>query len=151
VPDGRGTVLTVHRRRCERCGRTVYVPEQSKVIEAARTADGREPVEEFFAKLEKSGKKGKHKDVSRLADVVDVLEDYARDRELDEPRELNFLEGDLWELKAGDVRISFYEVTDDLHDKPVFRLVEGFLKTQLTTQRKHINWGLRLIREDRAA
>lgn len=89
------------------------------------------------------------KDVNRLADVATVVETYARTGELEKPRELNDLEGDLRELKAGDVRLSFYEVTDDLHGKPVIRLTEGFLKTQLPTQRKHINWGLRVVREDR--
>lgn len=138
--------MTVQRRRCEHCGRSLYELGRLKIIEAARTADGREPAEEFLAKLAESSKS---KDVNRLADIVTVFEAYAQTGELEIPRELNFLEGDLWELKAGDVRLSFYEVNNDLHGKSVIRLTEGFFKTQWSTQRKHINWGLRVVREDR--
>lgn len=114
----------------------------------ARTSTGREPVEEFLAELEKSKK---WKDTERIADIADLLEKYARFGQLEIPRELNYLRGDLWEIKPGDVRLPFYEVNDASHNITVVRITGGFFKTQLLTQRRHINWGLRVVREDRAS
>jgi hypothetical protein len=105
-----GTVLTVHRQTCLHCGRTVYECGQARIIEAARTHDGKEPVEEFLRRLEKPRRA---KNTQRLADIAIVFEEYGRTGTLDIPRELNDLRrGGLWEIKAGDVRFPFFEFTD---------------------------------------
>jgi hypothetical protein len=144
----RGTVLTVRREVCPSCGYLLYERGRSKLIEAARTSDGREPAEEFIVALEASRK---WKDTQRIADIVTLFEQYAGTGELEEPRELNHLRDDLWEIKPGDVRLSFYEIEHGAHDLPVIRLTTGFFKTQWPTQERHIRWGLRVMREDRAA
>lgn len=144
--------MTVQRNTCIVCGRTVYERGQAKIIEAARAATGDEPVEEFIAKLEVAAvrKKGRRETaVQRLADLADVFEDFARNGKLEVPRELNQLKDDLWEIKPGDVRLPFYETTDTAHGIAVVRLTSGFYKTQQLTQRHHINWALRVMREDR--
>ena len=105
-----------------RCGRTIYEQGRERIIEAARTLAGEEPAEELLARLEASGRQ---KDVERLADTVIVLEDYARKGELEMPRELNKLRDGLWELKAGDVRLPFYELGDRAHSLVVARLTSG--------------------------
>ena len=139
--------MTVQRRRCSACGRTVYEQGRARLIEAALTSDGREPAEEFLAKIEASRN---WKDTNRLADVATLLEDYARFGRLEIPRELNHLRDELWEIKPADVRLPFYETNDTAHELTIVRLTSGFFKTQLLTQRRHINWGLRVMREDRA-
>lgn len=143
---GGGTVLTVQQRRCEICGRTVYEDRRSRIIEAARVKSGEEPAEKFIAGLLGSRRR---KDADRLADVVQVLKDYAIEGTLEIPRELNELRGELRELKAGDVRLPFYEFTDDSHPKTVTRLTSGFIKKQGETPRHEIDNGLWVIREDR--
>lgn len=140
--------MTVHRRRCNACGRLLYEQGHAKIIEAARTKEGREPAEEFLAGLEKSGKR---KDIQRVATTAVLFEIYARTGSLIRPRELNHLRDELWEIKPEDTRLSFYEIEDTLHEVAVVRLTEGFFKTQQLTQNRHIRWGLRVAREDRAA
>lgn len=143
--SGGGTVLTVQQGRCSDCGRTVYEQGRARIIEAACTRAGSQLVEEFLGQLQKSCKR---KDVQRLADVATLLEEYARLGTLKIPRELNQLRGDLWEIKPGDVRLTFYEFTDVIHPVRVARLATGFLKTQLRTQRHQVDKALWVVRED---
>jgi hypothetical protein len=139
--------LTVQRGRCEICGRTLYEHGRARIIEAARTSSGREPAEEFFSAMEVSRHR---RDIQRLADAATLLEEYANEGTLERPRELNHLRYELWEIKPGDVRLPFYELADISHGLLVVRLTSGFLKTQRFTQQQHINWGLRVAREDGA-
>jgi hypothetical protein len=138
--------LTVQQRRCTTCGRILYEHGHARIIEAACTTDGRAPAEEFLAGLAASKKQ---KDRDRITDVAMLLEEYAREGQLEITREINYLRDDLWEIKPGDVRLPYYLVVDTLHDAPVARLTSGFLKTQHLTQHRHINWGLRVAREDK--
>jgi hypothetical protein len=142
---GGGTVLTVQRWRCTACGRTIYEQGRARIIEAARTRAGEEPVEELLTRLESSRKP---KDVDRFADAALVLEEYAREGTLEIPRELNHLREELWEIKPGDVRLTFYELNDAIHAVRVTRLATGFIKRQQRAPRREINRGLWVVRED---
>jgi hypothetical protein len=137
--------LTVQRRRCNDCGRTIYEQGRARIIEAARVRTGNEPVEELLVRLENSRRS---EDTQRLAGVAIQLEAYAQEGTLEIPRELNHLRDDLWEIKAGDARLTFYKVTDDLHPVPVARLTSGFIKKQERAPRREIDKGLWVIRED---
>jgi hypothetical protein len=117
-----------------------------RIIEAARTLGGDEPAEEFLGRLERSRKR---KDTQRLADIAIVFEEYGQTGSLKIPRELNELRGGLREIKAGDTRFSFYELTDSDHSAVVTRLTGGFLKGTLRTPRGEIDKGLWVMGEDR--
>lgn len=138
--------MTVQRGRCKDCGRTVYEYGRARIIEAARLLDGTEPVEELLARLEVSKKR---QDERRLADAALLLEEYAGEGTLEIPRQLNHLREELWEIKPGDVRLTFYELTDDLHSVHITRLTTGFIKRQQRAPRREINRGLWVIREDK--
>jgi hypothetical protein len=138
--------LTVQRRRCKDCGRTVYEQGRARIIEAARLLDGTEPVEELLARMEASKKK---QDEQRRADTAILLEEYAREGTLETPRSLNHLRDELWEIKPGDVRLTFYELTDPLHSVHITRLTTGFIKRQELAPRSEIDRGLWVIREDK--
>jgi hypothetical protein len=138
--------LTVQQRRCGICGRLVYEDRESRIIEAAWVESGEEPAEEFIAGLMASGKA---RDLRRLADAAQILKDYAIAGDLEIPRELNDLRGELRELKAGDVRLPFYEFTDESHPKTVTRITSGFLKKQDKAPRGEIDKGLWVMREDK--
>jgi hypothetical protein len=141
-----GTVLTVQRRACVQCGRTVYECGHTRMIEAARTLGGAEPVEEYLQKLEHSRRK---EDAQRLADMAIVFEEYGQRGTLRIPRELNQLRDELWEIKVGDIRFPFYEVTDEKHSATVARLTGCFPKQTLRTPRREIDKALWVMGEDR--
>jgi hypothetical protein len=102
-------------------------------------------VEELLVRLEASKKA---RDLQRLADVAILLEEYAREGTLETPRELNHLRAELWEIKPGDVRLTFYELTDSLHSVGITRLTTGFIKRQERTPRREIDRGLWVMGED---
>jgi hypothetical protein len=106
---------------------------------------GDQPVEELLVRLEASKKA---RDLQRLADVAILLEEYAREGTLETPRELNHLRAELWEIKPGDVRLTFYELTDSLHSVGITRLTTGFIKRQERTPRREIDRGLWVMGED---
>lgn len=85
----------------------------------------------------------------RLADIVVVLEDFARSGVLEVPRELNYLREDIWEIKAGDARLPFFYVNDTRHGTAV-RITSGFSKQQEETPAQQINKALWVWREDLA-
>jgi Phage derived protein Gp49-like (DUF891) len=110
-----------------------------KLIEAARASDGREYAEEFLLALRQSAQRTSRsagKDRSRLADVAVRFEDYAQSGSLKIPRELRRdLRPGLSEIKAGDVRLLFYELSLSDHGD-VVRLTNGFVKRTERTPRK---------------
>jgi hypothetical protein len=141
--------LTVHRQTCGDCGRTVYASGQMRIIEAARISEGIEPVEAFLRGLETSRKgRSAQKNTLRLADIAIRIETYARTGNLETPRELNDLRDGLREIKAGDVRLPFYELIDENHLAMIARLTSGFFKGTQETPRKQIAKGLWVMRED---
>jgi hypothetical protein len=138
--------LTVQARACGQCGRTVLEHGHVRIVEAARTLDGREPAEEFIQQLLQSNKE---RDRQRLNDTVMIFEEYGRNGTLRIPRELNQLRGELWETKAGDLRFPFYLVQDDKHPAPVARLTGAFRKQTQRTPRKQIDNAQWVMGEDR--
>jgi hypothetical protein len=126
----------------------VYECGHTRIIEAARTRDGEEPAEEFMQRLEDSKKKS---DLQRFADVAIVFEEYGSRGTLRVPRELNQLRDGLWEIKAGDIRFPFYEMTDGHHPAVVARLTGAFTKGTRRTPRREIDRALWVMKEDMQA
>jgi hypothetical protein len=118
------------------------------IIEAARLTDGTEPVQEYLGRLRRSRGHG-GRNPRRLGDIVIVLEDFARSGGLEVPRELNYLRGDIWEIKAGDTRLPFFYVNDVRHGTAA-RITSGFNKQQGPTPTKEINKALWVQGEDLA-
>jgi len=118
------------------------------IIEAARLADGTEPVWEYLDPLMKSRRRG-GENLRRMADIVVVLDDFASTGILEVPRELNYLRDDIWEIKAGDARLPFFYVNDQRHGAAA-RITSGFTKRQEETPAKQINKALWIRREDLA-
>jgi phage-related protein len=116
------------------------------MIEAARIEDGTSPVDDYLNALSCSKREV---DRDRLARILIRFEAFAKRGELEVPRELNELRDGLWEFKAQRDRIPFFY----LHgDKPrALRVTHGFLKRQLPTPLREINWALRIRREDLAS
>ncbi|MFD8112235.1 type II toxin-antitoxin system RelE/ParE family toxin [Streptomyces microflavus] len=115
------------------------------MIEAARTVD-QCLADDYLAGLESSKST---KDQDRLADILIVLETYAHKGHLEIPRELNRLTEDIQELKAGDARLPFFDVTNS--NSGAVRLTHGFNKRQQRTPRREINRAKWVKREDAAS
>lgn len=128
---------------CEGCGRRVLEVGETYAIEAAYDRAGVGLAGQFLDDLATG--RGASRD--RLADALVRLEDFARTGELLIPRELNHLSGDLWEIKAGVVRLPFYY--RQAAECGQIRLTHGFIKRGEKTPRKYIDLGLAIIREDR--
>ncbi|MER6782625.1 MULTISPECIES: type II toxin-antitoxin system RelE/ParE family toxin [unclassified Streptomyces] len=132
--------------RCADCGRIVYERGARHMIEAARTEDGASPVDEYLNGLLTSGKA---KDEERLASILVRFESFARRGTLEIPRELNELQDGLWEFKAGTDRVPFFYLAES--ESNALRATHGFIKRQLRTPRKEINWAKRIRKEDLAS
>ncbi|MFB8209199.1 type II toxin-antitoxin system RelE/ParE family toxin [Streptomyces sp. NPDC056010] len=138
---------TVQRTMCTDCNRITYERGATLMIEAARTTEGKFEAEEFIADLEnKIRRKG---NLQRLADIAVRMEEFADRGALRIPLQLNHLRDDIWEIKAGDVRLPFF-YCEHFTGKTV-RLTHGFLKESQKTPRKHIVKALWVMREDGAA
>jgi len=116
------------------------------MIEAARTVNGKSPVDDYLMALERSRKS---KDRERVATIAILLEDYADHETLAVPRELNDLRDGIRELKPGDVRLPFFEVGGSRSG--AIRLTHGFLKRQRRTPREEIDMAIWVRKQDREA
>lgn len=116
------------------------------MIEAARTTTGECRADEFIKKLENSRS---DKDMARLADILVRLERFAMTGTLAVPRELNDLREGIREIKAGDVRLPFFDVPQSTSG--AIRLTSGFLKKSWRTPRRHIDEAIWVRREDLAS
>lgn len=105
--------------------------------------DGECPADEFLVALENSRKP---KDRDRLAAILMLFEDYA-EGELEIPRELNDLRDGVREIKAGDVRLPFFEV--DGTKTGAIRLTHGFVKRGEKAPREQIDKASWIRREDK--
>jgi hypothetical protein len=130
--------LTVQLIGCTTCGRTVYARGAARIVEAARTLEGKELVTEYLAKVS----------LAREADIAMVLEEYARLGQLRVPLQKNQLRGRLWEFKVGDTRLPFYETRDAGHLLMVARITHGFTKRSQRTPMGQINRGIWVIGQD---
>ncbi|MFF0445052.1 type II toxin-antitoxin system RelE/ParE family toxin [Streptomyces sp. NPDC004609] len=138
---------TVQRTTCTDCSRISYERGTALMIEAARTTEERFEADEFIAELERNHKR--RGNLQRLADIAIRLEEFAERGTLRVPLQLNRLRDDLYEVKAGDVRLPFFYCTH-FTGKTV-RLTHGFLKKSQKTPRKHIDKALWVMREDGAS
>lgn len=150
----KGTVLNVlSTRPCTECDRTCVQPGATYTVEAARRDNGDEPVLKFFGELiyDAMSGKGRNRDdaTRRLADIAIVLERYAMTGYLEPERELKPLQ-DIYEIKAGDVRLPFYYQ----HRHPVtpaVRLINGFIKHWPNRHpQRLIRFAQLIYREDKA-
>ncbi|MFE6893600.1 type II toxin-antitoxin system RelE/ParE family toxin [Streptomyces sp. NPDC057694] len=117
------------------------------MIEAARTMEERFEADEFIADLEKNFKR--RGNLQRLADIAIRLEEFAESGTLRVPLQLNHLRDEVYEVKAGDVRLPFFYCTH-FTGKTV-RLTHGFLKKSEKTPRKHIDKAFWVMRKDSEA
>ncbi|TDC05822.1 type II toxin-antitoxin system RelE/ParE family toxin [Actinomadura bangladeshensis] len=115
-----------------------------KTIEAAKDRDGAEQAANFIAKLERSRRR---KDRDRIADIAVRFNDFAVNGRLRAPREINDLEDGIKEIKAGDVRLPFYEEQAGGH-RGLVRLTHGFSKKQQKCPLKEIRKAIAIRRED---
>lgn len=134
--------MTVLLPECEGCGRKVMESGAMFNVELALDRDGNALAEEFLNRL--AG--GKDADRDRFADILVRVETFARTGSLIVPRELNHLNGDLWEIKAGTVRLPFYYRKEEACGQ--VRVTHGFVKKTSKTPRKEIDLGLAVVRED---
>ncbi|WP_062345959.1 hypothetical protein [Herbidospora yilanensis] len=116
------------------------------MIEAARTRAGECRADDFLRRLEESRQP---KDAARLADVLIRMERYAVTGSLAVPRELNNLRDGIREIKAGDVRLPFFEVPGSAAD--AVRLTSGFIKQSWRAPRKYIDEAIWVRTEDLAS
>lgn len=134
--------MTVLLRECDTCGRKVVEDGATYNVELSLDRDGNALAGKFLDRLEN----GKDADRDRLADILVRIETFARTGTLIVPRELNFLSGDLWEIKAGTVRLPFYYRKEAPCGQ--VRITHGFVKKSVKTPRREIDLGLAIIRED---
>lgn len=140
------TVRSVQRSLCAQCGRTCYERSDTICIEAARTSDGKEPVEDYLAGLEKSkGHRGTN--VTKLATIAIAFEEFVYGPEPQQPRELNYLEDEIWEIKAGVSRLPFFYLKDRLHGTAL-RITSGFEKRQQKAPRGEIRRAIWVREQD---
>jgi phage-related protein len=130
---------------CARCGRSFYKRGPMKTIETAKDRAGEEPAEKFISDLECSGSRKKRE---RAADIAVRFEDYSRTGRL-RTRDLNDLEDGIRELKAGAVRLPFYDAVVNGHTN-LIRLTHGFMKNGEKCPRKEIRKALAIRETDRA-
>ncbi|MEV6863279.1 hypothetical protein AB0M44_20020 [Streptosporangium subroseum] len=116
------------------------------MIEAARTIAGECRADAFIKKLEASRAR---RDAERLADILVRFERYAITGSLAIPRELNDLRDGIKEIKAGDVRLPFFDVPKS--STGAIRLTSGFIKKSWRTPRGYIDEAIWVRREDLAS
>lgn len=135
--------MTVLDRVCETCERRVLEAGETYVIESALDRNGHGLAGDFLDRLAV----GRSSARDLLADALIRLETFARSGQLEVPRELNHLHGDLHEVKVGTLRLPFYYRPGASCGQ--VRLTHGFVKRGQRTPRKEIDLGLAIIREDR--
>ncbi|WP_204017564.1 hypothetical protein [Sphaerimonospora thailandensis] len=113
------------------------------MIEAARTTAGECRADAFITELESTRSR---KNLTRLADIVVRFERFALTGSLPVPRELNDLEDGIKEIKAGDVRLPFFDVPRS--PTGAVRLTSGFLKKSWKTPPKYIREAIWVRKED---
>jgi len=138
--------LTVHRSTCPECGRIYYDRGPARMIEVARTRAGEVRADAFIVELERRAARGKQDALRRLSDIAIRFEEYAQMGTLRIPLELNQLTDNIWEIKAGDVRLPFFEVPES--PSGAVRLTSGFIKGTWRTPRKFIDEAEWVRRED---
>ena len=118
-----------------------------KTIEAAKDRKGAEPADAFIEKI-MSGTR--QKDVERAINIAIRFDEYARTGRLrGGTLQLKNLRAGIREIKAGDVRLLFYDATAQSH-QDLLRLTNGFLKTGDNTPLRHIRYAVKIREEDRA-
>jgi hypothetical protein len=116
------------------------------MIEVARTRAGEVRADAFIVELERRAARGKQDALRRLSDIAIRFEEYAQMGTLRIPLELNQLTDNIWEIKAGDVRLPFFEVPES--PSGAVRLTSGFIKGTWRTPRKFIDEAEWVRRED---
>lgn len=134
--------MTVPSSSCDSCGRYLLEEGRQFAIEAAFDGDGGSPSRDFLLSLNR-----KKKTQDQLVDILMRLEDFASTGTLKVPRELNHLKDELWEIKAGKVRLPFYYTDPETCGH--IRVTHGFLKASQKTPLKEMDRGCAIIREDK--
>lgn len=98
------TVVTKHFEKCQKCARTLIMDGPANRFEAGYDENGKELVMDGLKAWLMSPRKRKRE---RLAEFIVVLEKFVMDPSEMTSRELKRFQGDLWEIKAGTLRIIF--------------------------------------------
>jgi hypothetical protein len=136
--------MTGHRRKCSECDRFLLEEGPRKRVEAAWDRN-REAQAVVFQRDLGLGR-FRRRNEQRLAALAIRLEDYCNTGKLQIPRELNQLNDALWEIKAGDLRLPFFDVPNTRSGS--VRATHGFIKNSKMTPRIHISKAVGIMRED---
>ena len=98
------TVVTKHFKICLECGRTLLMDGPANRFEAGLDRDGNEIVMEGLRNWLMTPRERRQE---RLADFLIVLEEFVTDPSDLTEEELKHFQDDLWEIKAGTLRIIF--------------------------------------------
>jgi len=136
--------MTVHNGKCWDCCRFLLEEGPKKRVEAAW--DQNHEAQAIVFQKELGQGRARARNERRLADLAIRLEDYCQTGTLRIPRQLNQLNDVIWEFKAGDVRLPFFEVPNSTTGS--VRATHGFIKQSEKTPRHHINRAVGIRRED---
>lgn len=145
---------------CDCCTRQKLVVSGKKTIEFAFDRNGEHQGVSFLERVKRTGRVGllarsrsQRRTVSTtdLTDMFVRLQSYAIKGRLVVPHQMNDLgkrDGQqLWEFKAGDLRLPFYET--NCGPTGLARITHGFVKSGKKTPRKELDLSHGIIREDR--
>lgn len=107
--------------------------------------DGSSPADDFLLEQEKEPRR-----LQELADIAIRFEKLALTGRLVPPDEINDLGGDLFEIKGrswAGIRLPFYYRRDHSHIRAI-RITSGFIKSSMSTQRRHKNFARMIWSED---
>lgn len=126
------------------CGRWVIEEGQRRRVEAAWDRDGAARAVNWAKDLT-SGPFRKRNE-SRLADLAIRLEEYCLRGTLRVPDQLNHLKDEIWEIKAGVLRLPFFHVPVTATGS--VRATHGFTKNSQKTPPHEIRAAAAIMKED---
>lgn len=138
-------------RSCAECRRWVYADGSALTIEQAISKDIPPQVYAYLDELSSSNDRKKQ---IRFAGILVRFEAFSIYGELEPPRELNYLRGNLQEIKTQQDRVLFYEVPATANHRRAVRLTNACEKRVSKTSRgklprKHLELGEAIERIDR--
>lgn len=135
---------------CSECLREIFADGMDLVVEAARDSEGNSRVVGQLHELRDSGNSKKR---TRFYDLEERFEQLAAYGRLEAPREMNQLDGPLWEVKTANDRVPFYFRSVMAAHRRAARLTHHFPKAtgrtaEGRTPRKHIDRGNWIMKGD---
>jgi hypothetical protein len=118
----------------------------------AQACDRSEPVLEYLGQLEREAVHRRPKRceeaLAKLADIQFLLERFVLRNDLEEGRQIKYLQEGIWEFKTADSRLYFYPFDEHPMVRAV-RLTNGFPRDAPGRHAtKHLNYAKKIRRED---